>query len=452
MALRNAAPSAGRWTALAALSIVVALAACDRGDKPLPGQREPIRTQGQIEDARAEAASTTRARPISLPPARVNPDWSQKNGQASGRLPHPALAPVPQIRWTQDIGAGSGKRSRILVSPIAAGGLVYVVDAHGRLSAVTAQGTEVWAQSLVPEGQKPDSGPGGGLAVSGGVLFATTGFGEVLALSPASGQILWRRTFDAPIRSAPTVADGRVHVVLSDDLAAALSATDGATLWEVESAGGTGLLGGPAPAVSGGLAVLPFASGEIRGVSAASGLWQWGTAITLGRVELARSSIEDISGDPVFSGASVYASSQSGRTVRVATGSGERLWTMPEGAYGAVWPVGDSLFLVSDEARLVRAEAASGTEIWSVALPDLHPNRNWLGNRQPFRAITHYGPILAGGRLWVASGDGVLRAYRPTDGALLVEIPLPAGAAAAPIVAGGIMYVVTDRGQLVALQ
>ena len=33
----------------------------------------------------------------------------------------------------------------------------------------------------------------------------------------------------------------------------------------------------------------------------------------------------------------------------------------------------------------------------------------------------HYGPVLAGGRLWVASSDGVLRGFEPVTGALAAE-------------------------------
>lgn len=434
---------------LLALALAVGLSGCDRGDKPLPGQREPVGPQGV---ATSDADAPSRARPISLPAVVANADWAQRNGMAAGRLSHPALAPVPQIRWSRDIGEGSRRRARLIVSPIVAGGLVFAMDAAGQVSAHTPQGAPVWSRSLVPQGQRPDGGAGGGLGVSGGVLFASTGFGEVFAISPANGEILWRQSFEAPIRSAPIIDGGRVFVVLRDDRAFALSARDGSTLWEVASAGGTGLLGGATPAASGGTVVIPFASGEIRGVSAANGVWQWATAITLGRLDLARSAIGDISGDPVISGSSVFASSQNGRTIRIDRNTGQRLWTMPEGAYGPIWPAGGSIFLVSDEARLVRADIASGTEIWAVALPDLHPNRNWLGDREPFRAITHFGPILAGGRLWVASGDSMLRAYSPTNGALLVEIPLPAGAAAPPVVAGSIMYLVLENGQLLALQ
>ena len=52
----------------------------------------------------------------------------------------------------------------------------------------------------------------------------------------------------------------------------------------------------------------------------------------------------------------------------------------------------------------------------------------------------------------MASGDGLLRAFSPVDGALLAELALPGGAAAAPAVAGGVMYVVTRDGRLLAFQ
>jgi outer membrane protein assembly factor BamB len=436
---------------LVLLSAALILAGCGDRDKALPGQREQIRPDLTL--ASATPGATIRTRPISLPAPVVNADWNSRNGGASGRpADQPAFAAVPSIRWSRDIGNGSSKRNPLIVTPIVAGGLVFAMDAAGQLSAQTLQGQPLWRQNLVPEGQRPETGPGGGLAQSGGVLFATTGFGEAFAIDPASGRILWRKDFSAPIRSAPVVDGGQLIFVMRDDKAAAVSVTDGALLWEIESAGGTGLLGGATPAASGALVVIPFASGELRGVSASDGLWRWGTAITTGRRDFARSAIDDITGDPVISGSSVYAASQSGRMIRVNRETGERIWTILDGAYGPVWPAGDSIFFVSDRGELVRATADRGEKIWSVPLPQFYPNRNWFGDRTPFRAITHFGPILAGNRLWIASGDGMLRAYSPTDGSLLVKITLPAGAAAPPVVAGGLMFLVTEKGQLLALQ
>jgi outer membrane protein assembly factor BamB len=114
--------------------------------------------------------------------------------------------------------------------------------------------------------------------------------------------------------------------------------------------------------------------------------------------------------------------------------------------------VGGSLFLLSDRGTLVRASASTGEVIWLVQLPQFTERKRLFRSPERGHARTHYGPVLAGGRLWVASGDGFLRAFNPTDGLPLGQIALPGGAAASPVVAGGVMYVVTEDGTLAAFQ
>lgn len=425
------------------LAAAVAISGC-QGDEILPGERIPVRT-----DPVPEAGA---ARALAIPPAVANAEWTHRNGTSGGRFTNVALRPVPQLVWTANLGLGDGTRRRLMTPPVVAGGLVFAMDASAQLSAFTRDGGLVWRRSLVPAKQIPDAGPGGGIAVSGGTLYVTTGFGEVFALQPATGNTLWQKSFEAPIRAAPAVQDGRVLIAVRSDDGYALDARDGSVLWRVQGTGGPGLLGGASPATDGFLAVMPFASGEVLGVLARNGIVVWGTAVTGGRRQFARSNITDITGDPVIDGGTVYASNQAGRTVRIDAETGERVWTMPEGSYGPAWPVGGSIFLLSDLGALVRADAATGDLIWTVQLPDYFPRRGIFGPREPTTAINHFGPILAGGRLWVASADGLLRAFSPVDGTKLAEVALPGGAAAAPAVAGGVLYVPTRDGRLLAFQ
>ena len=137
----------------------------------------------------------------------MNAEWTHRNGAARGRLVNPALRPVPQLIWSADIGAGDAKRRRLITGPIVAGGLIFTLDATGQVTAVTRSGQIAWSRSLVPEGAVPDGGTGGGFAEAGGVLFVTTGFGEVWALDPASGGRSGRgrsRRRSAPRRRWPT--------------------------------------------------------------------------------------------------------------------------------------------------------------------------------------------------------------------------------------------------------
>ncbi|MFT6120670.1 MAG: outer membrane protein assembly factor BamB [Yoonia sp.] len=130
------------------------------------------------------------------------------------------------------------------------------------------------------------------------------------------------------------------------------------------------------------------------------------------------------------------------------TFTGDRIWTANEGTLGPVWPAGNAVFFVNDLNELVRLDAATGNPVWRVTLPaaDVKSTR-----RQPAVAA-HYGPVLAGGRLIVASTDGTLRQFDPVSGALIGTTPIAGGAAASPVVAGGVLYVITKTGQLVGFR
>lgn len=52
----------------------------------------------------------------------------------------------------------------------------------------------------------------------------------------------------------------------------------------------------------------------------------------------------------------------------------------------------------------------------------------------------------------MASTDELLRAFDPVSGELVATVALPGGAATAPVVAGGVMYVVNAKGQLLAFR
>ncbi|MFD1808824.1 PQQ-binding-like beta-propeller repeat protein [Gemmobacter lanyuensis] len=87
---------------------------------------------------------------------------------------------------------------------------------------------------------------------------------------------------------------------------------------------------------------------------------------------------------------------------------------------------------MNDQAQLVRLDAASGAVIWRADMPYFD-----TAKAKKQKSITaHYGPVLAGGRIAVASGDGLLRFFSPLDGAMVATAPIPGGAATQPALAG----------------
>jgi outer membrane protein assembly factor BamB len=158
--------------------------------------------------------------------------------------------------------------------------------------------------------------------------------------------------------------------------------------------------------------------------------------------------MSSITGDPVLSGALIYAGTSGGRTSAFEAETGLLRWTAREGALNPVLPVGGSVFLVNDEARLVRLNAGTGEVIWATDMP-LFVDEKVKRRRAIF---AHYGPVLAGGRLAVASSDGLLRLFDPASGTLVATAEISGGAASAPILANGALYVMGTTGQLHAFR
>lgn len=424
-------------------STLLILAACAEPETILPGVREDIRSNGAAEEI------VNQSKPIRLAGQKSNADWPQGFGTAAFRTSHPALRSTPVLAWSADIGAGDSRKQRITADPVVAGGLVYTLDARATVTAVSTGGGVVWSTNLVPEGEDEEQATGGGMAYSGGVLYVSSGFGRLTALDAKTGAVRWRQRLNATGSGMPTVRDGLLYLVAGDETGWAINIKDGRIAWQVDGTPSVGnVLGAPAPALTSELVIFAFGSGDMVGSFRRGGVRRWSASVSGQRKGRAAARIGDVTGSPVVVGNTFYAGNHSGRTVAFSADSGQRKWTANQGALGPVWPAGDSIFLVSDRSQLIRMSAADGSVIWAQDLPGFLKDKP--GRRGAIYA--HYGPILAGGRLIIASNDGYLRFYNPQDGALLNQIEVPGGATTSPVVAGNTLYVVGSKGQLHAFR
>ncbi|WP_425044184.1 PQQ-binding-like beta-propeller repeat protein [Primorskyibacter sp. S87] len=434
-------------TGLAMLgSALLFLAACDDPEIILQGDREDIRAPGQ---GSGTGEVVNQSRSIRLPGQTNNAEWAQPPGTQAYRTAHPALRATPQRIWSQSIGSGDQRRARITASPVVAGGLVYTLDSGARVTALTPAGAVVWQTDLVPASDSEGQATGGGMSYSGGTLFVSSGFGRLTALDAKSGGVRWQQKLDSTGSGTPTVRDGLVYLVAGDDTGWAVRTKDGRIAWQIKGTPSVGnVLGAPAPALTSDLVVFAFGSGDLVAAFRKGGLRRWDASVSGQRIGRAAARIGDVTGSPMIVGNRLYAGNHSGRIVALDTGLGDRLWTTREGAVGPVWPAGDSIFAVTDRSQLVRIATSNGEVIWAVDLPGFVKEKP--GKRGAIFA--HYGPVLAGGRLIVASNDGLLRQFDPQNGALVGTIEVPNGATTQPVVAGGTLYVVSTKGELHAFR
>lgn len=446
-----------RNKALTGLMALGLLAACEK-ETILPGERFPVRapledsvpTKADPNPAAPSDQAANRAAPISLPAQTANADWPQRSGNVRHLPPHGALGAAPRLVWAANIGGGDSRKNRISAAPVIAGGRIFTLDAHSTISATSTQGAPLWSTDLTPDYDHNSDVSGGGLAAAGGKVYATTGYGELIALDAASGGVVWRQRLDAPAIAAPAVDGNIVYTVGRDGAAWAIDATDGKVLWTLPGApSGAGMLGAAAPAVTDTTVIFPFSSGDVMAALKKGGTQLWSSPVAGRRNGRAYAAVlSDVTGDPVVSGGTIYMGTAAGRTVAVSAASGEKLWTADDGALNAPLPVGGSVFVVDDQAQLVRLDAATGQRIWAVDLPYFQAEK--IKKRKAIYA--HFGPVLAGGRIVVASSDGALRLFNPVDGTLVGTAEIPGGAATPVALAGGVLYVVSQNGQLLAFR
>lgn len=427
-----------------------ALLGCSDDEVILPGEREPIRPEDQLAAASVvEQTDVEGSRAISLPSQSANAEWAQGHGTAAFRTAHPAFGSNPQLIWRNPIGAGDSRKLRITADPIVGGGRIYTLDANALVTATTLGGATIWARDVRPARDSEGDATGGGMAFNNGTLYVSSGFGIITALDAATGATRWTQELDATGSGNPLVSNGLVYLVAGDDTGWAIEADSGRIAWQLTATPSvTNVLGAPAPVLSNGLAVFAFGSGDLIATFPKGGLRRW-TATVAGQ-RLGRSSARflDITGAPVAVGSTIFAGNHSGRIVAFDANSGSRRWTAAEGATDPVWPVGGSIFAITDRNELLRLDASNGVIIWRVQLPGYIEDRP----RRRDEIFANHGPVVAGGRVVVASNDGLLRYFSPQDGSLLGTTSVPGGATTAPVFAGGVLYVVSVDGELLAFR
>jgi outer membrane protein assembly factor BamB len=408
----------------------------------LEGERVPVMIQGSNLRAESTLADTK----IAVAPPVANDAWPVAGGTATHAPYHLALGAVPRRVFKASAGHGSTDERRLLAQPVVdAEGRIFVLDADARIYVHDANtGRRLWARDLRPKEERGGT-MGAGLAAVGGRVFVTTGFAQVLALDAGNGRVLWRKGLSAPFRSAPTVADGRVFAVSTDNRTHALEAETGKLLWThrgtVEQAS---LLGGAVPAVEGDTLVVAYSSGELFGLAVTNGRQRWSDFLSQRRRTSGIGTIGAIKASPVIDRGRVFAISNSGYMVALSLAGGRRIWQKRIGATSTPWSAGAYLYLVTTDNVLICIRRLDGQIVWGRALDryqDPEKRRDW---------ISWSGPVLAGDRLLLAGTNKQILSVSPYTGDLLGRINVADGVEIAPIVARGTIYLLTRDAELIA--
>jgi len=434
--------------AVAGLVPVAALlvASCSPPEAILKGTRIDVLPEVTIEAADPAALAEGAGLP-EIVNINAAPMPGLNAGHAGG---NPKFQPPMSRAWSAKIGGG-GSALTDLAPPVVGDGRVYTVAPNGIVSAFDVKnGAAIWSVEIEAMNDDPLPGIGGGIALSPAGLIVHAGGRVIARLDAATGETKWAVKVDLPFRGGPTITGPDQAVVTDlDGNMTALSLAAGELLWtHLGIAANTVVFGAPAPAAANGEIALAGAGGEVSYFDATNGELLWTDSVASLLPRTAIQNLGDVRANPVHDGGLIFVISQSGRLVAFSARNGLPVWERAIAGLEMPWLAGETLFVLSLDGRLYAIRRDDGVIRWVTELDGAVP----LDVIVPEVPPRYYGPLVAGDRVYIVSGSGVVQAFDPNTGVAVESFATGKTVSTAPQLAGGRIFVISTDGTLTAIE
>lgn len=306
----------------------------------------------------------------------------------------------------------------------ASGTTAFVASGDGTVAALdAASGRELWRASA--------GGPiAAGVGSDGNVTAVVTRANEVVAF--AGGKQVWREKLAAQAYTAPFVAGGRVFVLAADRSVTAMDGQTGRKLWTHQRPGEALVLRQAGVILAVGDTLVVGQGGRLAGLNPNSGSVRWEAPIATPRGINDVERLVDLVGRVSRVGEVVCARAFQAAVGCVDTARGATAWSQrassSEGVHG-------------DELNVFGTESDGKVVSWRRD----NGQRAWASDRLAHRGLT--APLVLGRSVVVGDASGFVHLLSRDDGALLNRLSTDGSAiAAAPVVAGNALVVVTRNG------
>jgi outer membrane protein assembly factor BamB len=336
-----------------------------------------------------------------------------------------------QKLWGASVGGG-GKKLRLGLGLASAGNRLFAAGRDGDVAAFDLKtGRQIWRVET-------KLALAGGTGVGAEFVAVGSADGQVVLLSAENGAERWRADVKGEVLSAPAVTDKEVVVRTVDGKLRALNIANGVEIWSAEQQiPKLTLRGSAAPVVAHDVAISGFDNGRVLAVNLADGSTVWDSPVSPshGRTELER--LNDIDAAVKIVGDDVFVAGFQGRAAMLALDSGQIWWTRDLSSYRGVDVDDDQMYVSTSQGELVALKRRSGVEVW----------RN---DSLKLRSLS--APAVTGEYVVVADLEGYVHWFDRATGVIAGRVKTGGDRVTnAPLSIEGNLYVITDKGDIVAL-
>jgi outer membrane protein assembly factor BamB len=334
--------------------------------------------------------------------------------------------------WSASVGGG-GKKLRLGLGLASLGNKLFAAGREGDVAAFDLNtGKQLWRVDTKLE-------LAGGTGAGADAVAVGSADGTVVLLSADNGAQRWRADVKGEVLSAPAVSENQVIVRTVDGKMRGLALSDGVEVWTTEQQiPRLTLRGTAAPVVARDLALSGFDNGRVLAVSMNDGTTVWDSPVSPshGRTELER--LNDIDAAVRVEGEDVFVAGFQGRAAMLSLESGQVWWTREVSSYRGVDIDSDQMYVSTSEGFLVALKRRTGVEVWR------HDSLKLRSLSAP-AVVGDYVVVadLEGYVHWFDRATGVVAGRAKTSGDRVTNAPLSVN---------GIIYVISDKGDITALK
>jgi outer membrane protein assembly factor BamB len=354
---------------------------------------------------------------------------------SKGKTKEPAkLTRIEQPRlelqrvWMRNIGNGAGKFYASLRVALAEDA-VYAANVAGDVYALDPKsGALIWRA-------RTRSHVMAGPSIAGDTILLGTLEGEVIALKRKDGAESWRVNSSSEVVAPPQAAGDTVVVKAGDGHCFGLSAHDGSRKWSFDRGEPELMLRGQsAPLIVDNRVYLGMDNGKLAALGLEDGqlAWEQTLSVPAGRSALDR--LTDVDADLVEGPEGLYAVTYGGDLALIDTGTGDSRWRRSVKSYSGIALGADKVFVSDDEGLLWALDAGSGAA-------------SWKQDALKYRRLSP--PSLFEDYVVAGDYEGWLHFFASSDGSLVGRVSLGSDAiVTAPVTGGGLLYAMDSGGRL----
>lgn len=339
---------------------------------------------------------------------------------------------TPQVIWATQSGSGAGDQY-LPLRPVITQDQLIVAHYNGKVVAhQLTDGRTIWQATL----NQPISS---NLVVVANYVIVGTANAKLVVLDKLTGAI--KQEIALPNRAIAINQLGAQRLVVKtlNGQVLAVDPVEGEIIWQYQHKVPTLVLRNSSqPQVVDDCVIVGFADGKIVALDAEEGklLWERLLALPQGPSEVEQ--MVDIPADPIIVDNTVYVANYQGNLTAIELETGQIQWQFPFSGYAGLTAQEDRLYAINTE-----------DEIWAI---QRHKGKvDWRQVDFSARGLT--APVIVGNTLVVGDKEGYLHWLALQDGRQLARLRVSKEALLAqPVVRDNVIYLVTARGHAAAVR